>query len=81
MLYSAVSEKRDKEGCDEARKITMNLISEEIEVFEKPEDMRAVVIGKGIQQILSKIKVRVSVGSKDSAVDGMMGGGGGGGGL
>ncbi|XP_063677015.1 far upstream element-binding protein 1-like [Bolinopsis microptera] len=70
-----VTLKGHKEGCDEAKKIIMNLISKLTEEFEIPEDMSGVVIGKGgskIKEIKSNTGVDVIVGSRDSAVDGMI---------
>ncbi|XP_063677014.1 far upstream element-binding protein 3-like [Bolinopsis microptera] len=65
----------DKKGCDKAKKIIMNLISESTEVFEIPEDMSGIVIGKGgskVKQIRSETGVRVSLGSRDSALNSMI---------
>ena len=65
----------NKEGCDEARTIIMDLISQPTEVFEIPVDMIGVLIGKGgskIQEIQSETGFRVNVGSRDSAVNGMI---------
>ena len=61
--------------CDEAKKIIMDLISEPTVVFEIPDDMIGVVIGKGgskVKEIKSETGVRISVQSIYSAVDGMI---------
>ena len=65
----------DKEGCDKAKKIIVDIISEPSVEFEIPEDMSGVVIGKRgskIKEIRSETGVRVNVGSRDSAVNGMI---------
>ena len=62
-----------KEGCDDAKKIIMDLICEPTDVFEIPEEKIGVVIGKQgskIQEIREFFGVGVYVGPMDSAVDG-----------
>ena len=65
----------DKVGYDEAKRIILDLISGPTEVFEIPRDMRGVVFGKGgskLKEIKSETGVIINVGSRDSAVNGMI---------
>ena len=65
----------NKEGCDDAKQIILDLISKLTEMFQIPEDTIGVVIGKGgskIKEIKSNTRVDVFLGSRDSAVDGMI---------
>ena len=70
-----VTLKGDKQGCDGAKNIILELISEQTEVFEIPMDRIGQVIGERgskVEEIKWKTGVIVSVGDWDSAVDGMI---------